>query len=123
MHIPGGVGTIPRTASRRITIPLVTAAAAAATAAAAAGSGQRHLGIHGESHVGLINLDALELRHQVGGHAEGETVNFLGAVLCVRRIQSQCETRASSAAGGKIHADGLSFLVREVGFQRFTSVF
>ena len=123
MHIPGGVGTFPRTDSRRITIRLVTAAAAAATAAAAAGRGQRHLGMHGESHVGHINLDALDLRHQVGGHAEGETVNFLGAVLCVRLIQSQGETRAASAAGGKKHADGLAFLVREVGFQLFTSVF
>ena len=122
-RIPGGVGTFPRTDSRRITIRLVTAAAAAATAAAAAGRGQRHLGIHGESHVGHINRDALDLRHQFGGHAEGETVNFLGAVLCVRLIQSQGETRAASAAGGKKHADGLAFLVREVGFQLFTSVF
>ena len=115
-RIPGGVGTFPRKDSRRITIRLVTAAAAA-------GRGQRHLGIHGESHVGHINRDALDLRHQFGGHAEGETVNFLGAVLCVRLIQSQGETRAASAAGGKKHADGLAFLVREVGFQLFTSVF
>ena len=121
MHIPGGVGTFPRTDSRRITIRLVTAAAAAATAAAAAGRGQRHLGIHGESHVGHINLDALDLRHQVGGHAEGETVNFLGAVLCVRLIQSQGETRAASAAGGQIDADAGLGLIREESLELGTS--
>lgn len=104
-------------------IRLVTAATAAATAAAAAGGGQRDIGVHRESHVGHIDGDAPDLRHQIGGHAESETVDFLGAILCVRLIQSQGKTRAASAAGGKKHADGLAFLVREVGFQLFTSIF
>ena len=90
MHIPGGVGTFPRTDSRRITIRLVTAAAAAATAAAAAGRGQRHLGIHGESHVGHINLDALDLRHQVGvaltEAAVGAGITGILFFLTLRRI-------------------------------------
>ena len=108
---------------RATPVSLAACATAAATAAAAAGGGQRDIGVHRESHVGHIDGDAPNLRHQIGGHAESETVDFLGAVLCVRLIQSQGERRAASAAGGKKHADGLAFLVREVGFQLFTSVF
>ena len=79
------------------------AAGAAAGTAAAAAKGQFRL--DEEAHVAHVDLNAANALQKGVFEAEGETVDFKGLVVFSRLIQSQCETRAASAAGGQIDAD------------------
>lgn len=105
---------------------LVGAAAAGGTTAAAtapARIGERNLGLDGKAHIGQIDGHAAHRFQQIGGDAELEAVLFENFVFGGRLIQSQGETRAASAAGGEIHADGRLFLVGKIGFQLVGSRF
>ena len=88
------------------------AAGAAAGTAAAAAKGQFRL--DEEAHVAHVDLNAANALQKGVFEAEGETVDFEGLVVISRLIQSQCETRAASAAGGQINADaGLGLIGEE----------
>lgn len=99
---------------------LVAAAAAGAGTAgtAAVGSGQGHFGFHRKAHIGQINFYALHLVQKILIDAERKAALFLGLILIVRLIQSQCETRAASAARG-IYPYGSFFLVRKISPKLF----
>jgi len=88
------------------------AAGAAAGTAAAAAKGQFRF--DEEAHVAHVDLNAANALQKGVFEAEGETVDFEGLVVFSRLIQSQCETRAASAAGGQIDADaGLGLIGEE----------
>ena len=90
----------------------MTAAGAAAGTAAAAAKGQFRL--DEEAHVAHVDLNAANALQKRAFEAESETVDFKGLVVFSRLIQSQCETRAASAAGGQIDADaGLGLIGEE----------
>ena len=88
-----------------------TAGAAAGTAATAA---EGQFRFNEEAHIAHINLNATDTLQQGAFEAERETVDVKGLVVISRLIQSQCETRAASAAGGQIDADaGLGLIGEE----------
>ena len=79
--------------------------AAGAAARAAATAAQRQFGFDDKAHVADVDFNAANTFKEGIFEAEGETVDFKGLVVFSRLIQSQCETRAASAAGGQIDAD------------------
>ena len=81
------------------------AAAGTAAGAAAAPALERDFGIDDEAHVADVDLHAADAFQQRIFQTEGETVDFKGLVVFSRLIQSQCETRTASAAGGQINTD------------------
>ena len=81
---------------------MTAAGAAAGTAAAAA---ERQFRLDEEAHIAHVDFDAADALQKRAFDAESETVNFKGLVVFSRLIQSQCETRAASAAGGQIDTD------------------
>ena len=81
---------------------MAAAGAAAGTAAAAA---ERQFRLDEEAHIAHVDLNATDALQKRAFEAESETVDFKGLVVFSRLIQSQCETRAASAAGGQIDAD------------------
>ena len=81
---------------------MTAAGAAAGTAAAAA---ERQFRLDEEAHIAHVDLDAADALKERAFEAESETVDFKGLVVFSRLIQSQCETRAASAAGGQIDTD------------------
>jgi hypothetical protein len=88
--------------------------AAGATARAAATAAQRQFGFYDEAHVTDVDFNAANTFKKGFFEAEGETVDFKGLVVFSRLIQSQCETRAASATGGKIDTDaGLGLIGEE----------
>ena len=95
------------------------AAGAAAGTAAAAAKGQFRL--DEEAHVAHVDLNAANALQKGVFEAEGETVDFEGLVVFSRLIQSQCETRAASAAGGQIDADAGLGLIGEESLKLSTS--
>ena len=97
----------------------MTAAGAAAGTAAAAAKGQFRL--DEEAHVAHVDLHAADTFEQGRFEAESETVDIEGLVVFGRLIQSQCETRAASAAGGQIDADAGLGLIGEESLKLSTS--
>lgn len=76
------------------------------------------MGLHCETHVGQINFHALHLVQKFLVDAERKAALFLSLILIVRLIQSQCETRAASAACG-VYPNGVFFLIRKISFKLF----
>ena len=97
----------------------MTAAGAAATAAAAAAL-KRKFRFDDEAHIAYIDFYAADAFEQRFFQTEGETVDFKGLVIVIRLVQSQSETGAASAAGGKIHTDAGFGLVGEERFKLLT---
>ena len=97
---------------------MTAAGAAAGTAAAAA---ERQFRLDEEAHIAHVDLDAADALKKRAFEAESETVDFKGLVVFSRLIQSQCETRAASAAGGQIDADAGLGLIREESLELGTS--
>lgn len=97
----------------------MTAAGAAAGAAGAAAEGK--LRFDGEAHVAHVDLHTADTFEQGRFEAESETVDIEGLVVFGRLIQSQCETRAASAAGGQIDADAGLGLIGEESLELGTS--
>ena len=97
---------------------MTAAGAAAGTAAAAA---ERQFRLDEEAHIAHINLNATDTLQQGAFEAERETVDVKGLVVISRLIQSQCETRAASAAGGQINADAGLGLIGEESLELGTS--
>jgi hypothetical protein len=97
---------------------MTAAGAAAGTAAAAA---ERQFRFDEEAHIAHVDLDATDALQKRAFEAESETVDVKGLVVFSRLIQSQCETRAASAAGGEIHTDAGLGLIREESLELGTS--
>ena len=97
---------------------MTAAGAAAGTAAAAA---ERQFRLDEEAHIAHVDLDAADALKKRAFEAESETVDFKGLVVFSRLIQSQCETRAASAAGGQIDADAGLGLIGEESLELGTS--
>ena len=91
--------------------PAGTAAGAAAAAA------ERNCGVYSEAHVADVDLYFADALQERIFDTEGESVDIEGLVVFRRLIQSQCETRAASAAGGQIDADAGLGLVSEKRFE------
>lgn len=96
----------------------------AAAGAAGAGSGgtsgssaNRVGGIHGEPVVGHVDLDIAGFGGQFLIHEEGELTNLVDLVSVLRLIQSQSQSRASSAAGCEVNPHRCFFFIRKVAFQ------
>ena len=87
--------------------------AAGAAARAAATTAERQFRLDHETHVAHVDLNAADALQQGAFEAESETIDFKGLVVFSRLIQSQCETRAASATGGKIDANAGLGLVGE----------
>ena len=103
------------------------AATASAAATAARGTfslcGKRNLRLDHEAHVGQVDIHAADGSEQIFADAEGKTVFFLDVVVVRRLVQSQCQTRAASAAGSQINANARFGLVRKERFQFLARVF
>ena len=97
---------------------MTAAGAAAGTAAAAA---ERQFRLDEEAHIAHVDLDAADALKKRAFEAESETVDVKGLVVFSRLIQSQCETRAASAAGGQVGADAGLGLIREESLELGTS--
>ena len=97
----------------------MSAAGAAAGTAATAAEGQFRF--NEEAHIAHINLNTADTLQKCVFEAERETVDFEGLVVFSRLIQSQCETRAASAAGGQIDADAGLGLIGEESLKLSTS--
>ena len=97
----------------------MSAAGAAAGTAATAAEGQFRF--NEEAHIAHINLNTADTLQKCVFEAERETVDFEGLVVFSRLIQSQCETRAASAAGGQINADAGLGLIGEESLELGTS--
>ena len=95
--------------------------AAGAAAGTAATTAKRQFRLDHEAHVANVDLDAANALQKGIFEAESETVDFKGLVVFSRLIQSQCETRAASAAGGQIDADAGLGLIREESLELGTS--
>ena len=93
------------------------AAAGTTGTAAAAGRCKRHFRINREAHIRKVNGHALDLRQQILGNAESKALGFQVLVAILGLIQSQCQTGAASASGGKKDADRLLFLIRKIGLK------
>ena len=98
---------------------MTAAGAAAGTAAAAA---ERQFRLDEEAHIAHVDLDATDALQKRAFDAESETVDFKGLVVFSRLIQSQCETRAASAAGGQVDTDAGLGLVSEERFKLGASI-
>ena len=88
-------------------------AAGAAAGTAAAPALKRNFRFDDEAHIAYIDFYTADSFQQRIFQAEGETVDFKGLVIVGRLIQSQSETGAASAAGGKIDTDAGLGLVGE----------
>ena len=97
---------------------MTAAGAAAGTAAAAA---ERQFRLDEEAHIAHVDFDTTDALEQSVFDAESETVDVKGLVVFSRLIQSQCETRAASAAGGQIDADAGLGLIGEESLELGTS--
>ena len=97
---------------------MTAAGAAAGTAAAAA---ERQFRLDEEAHIAHVDLNATDALQKRAFEAESETADVKGLVVFSRLIQSQCETRAASAAGGQIDADAGLGLVGEESLKLSTS--
>ena len=97
---------------------MTAAGAAAGTAAAAA---ERQFRLDEEAHIAHVDFDTTDALEQSVFDAESETVDFKGLVVFSRLIQSQCETRTASAAGGQIDADAGLGLIGEESLELGTS--
>ena len=90
----------------------MTAAGAAATAAAASAL-KRKFRLDDEAHIAHVDFYAADAFQQRVFNTEGKPVDVEGLVVISRLIQSQGETGAASAAGGKIDTDAGLGLVGE----------
>ena len=97
----------------------MAAATTAAGTATAATKGQ--FGLEVEAHIAHVDLNATDALKKGAFEAEGETVDFEGFVVFSRLIQSQCETRAASATGGKIDTNAGLGLIGEESLELGTS--
>ena len=95
--------------------------AAGAAAGTAAATAKRQFRLDHEAHVANVDLDAANALQKGIFEAESETVDFKGLVVFSRLIQSQCETRAASATGGKIDTDAGLGLIGEESLKFCTS--
>ena len=87
---------------------------AGASAGTAASAAERQFRLDDEAHIAHVDSDAADTLKQSAFEAESETADVKGLVVFSRLIQSQCETRAASAAGGQIDADaGLGLIGEE----------
>ena len=95
--------------------------AAGAAARTAATTAERQFRLDHEAHIAHVDLNAADALQKRAFEAESETVDFKGLVVFSRLIQSQCETRAASAAGGQIDADAGLGLIGEESLELGTS--
>ena len=95
--------------------------AAGAAARAAATTAERQFRLDHEAHIAHVDLNAADALQKRAFEAESETVDVKGLVVFSRLIQSQCETRAASATGGKINTDAGLGLIGEESLKFCTS--
>ena len=95
--------------------------AAGAAARTAATTAERQFRLDHEAHIAHVDLNATDALKKGAFEAESETVGFEGFVVFSRLIQSQCETRAASATGGKINTDAGLGLIGEESLKLSTS--
>ena len=95
--------------------------AAGAAARTAATTAERQFRLDEEAHIAYVDLNATDALQKGAFDAESETVGFEGFVVFSRLIQSQCETRAASATGGKIDANARLRLIGEESLKFSTS--